>query len=69
MVHLHELTASMGLKLKPQNCHSLSKKAGKSEEVVFTLGHDGISSILHDTYHKFLGVITFFSFRLLQLPR
>ena len=62
MVKLHELTTSMGLKLKPQKCRSLSIKSGKSEEVVFSLGDDGISSILHDKYHKFLGGLYTFYF-------
>ena len=61
MVRLHELTTSMGLKLKPPKCRSLSIRAGKSVEVVFSLGVDGISSILRDTYHKFLG--GFYTFR------
>ena len=51
MVRLHDLTSSMGLKLKPRKCRSLSVKSGKSEEIVFSLGDDAISSILHDKYH------------------
>ena len=57
MSRLHALTSSMGLKLKPRKCRSLSIKAGKSQEIVFCLGNDEIQSILHDRYHKFLGGI------------
>ena len=32
--------------LKPRKCRSLSMKAGKSEEVAFSLGEDVIQSIL-----------------------
>ena len=38
MIRLHELTTSMGLKLKPPKCRSLSIRAGKSEEVVLFVG-------------------------------
>ena len=62
MVRLHELTTSMGLKLKPQKCRSLSIKAGKSVEEVFFLGVDGVLSILRDKYHKFLGGFYTFNF-------
>ena len=55
MARLHELTTSMGLKLKPRKCRSLSVKAGKSEAIVFGLGEAEIASILNDKYHKFLG--------------
>ena len=55
MARLHKLTTSMGLKLKPAKCRSLSIKAGKSQEIVFSLGESEIASILHDKYHKFLG--------------
>ena len=61
MARLHDLTMSMGLKLKPRKCKSLSIKAGKSIEVGFFLGNSEISSILHDTFHKFLGGIYTFS--------
>ena len=34
--------------------------AGKSRELIFTLGNAEIGSILHEKYHKFLGgVYTF----------
>ena len=59
MARLHDLTRSMGLKLKPQKCRSLSIKAGKSVEIAFSLGNDVILSILHDKYHTFLGVLYF----------
>ena len=62
MVHLNNLTRSMGLKLKPRKCRSLTIRAGKSEEVVFSLGDDEIGSILHDKYHKFLGGFYTFHF-------
>ena len=62
MARLHVITSSMGLKLKPQKCRSLSIRAGKSEEIVFSLGDSGISSILHDKCHKFLGGFYTFSF-------
>ena len=55
MLRLHNLTTSMGLKLKPRKCRSLSVRAGRSEEVAFSLGEAEIASILHDKYHKFLG--------------
>ena len=48
MAKLHDLTTSMGLKLKPAKCRSLSIKAGKSQEEVFSLGESEIASILHD---------------------
>ena len=62
MVRLNNLTRSMGLKLKPRKCRSLSIKAGKSVEVKFSLGDDEILSILHDRYHKFLGGFYTFHF-------
>ena len=62
MTRLHDLTTSMGLKLKPRKCRSLSIKAGKSEEISFSLGNDVILSILHDKYHKFLGGYFTFSY-------
>ena len=62
MTRLHELTSSMGLKLKPGKCRSLSVKAGKSVELVFSIGEAQIASILHDRCHKFLGGIYTFDF-------
>ena len=62
MAWLHDLTTSMGLKLKPRKCRSLSIKAGKSEEIAFSLGNDVIVSILRDKYHKFLGGYFTFSY-------
>ena len=61
MARLQDLTTSMGLKLKPRKCKSLSIKAGKSVEIGFVLGDSPIGSILHDAYHKFLGGIYTFS--------
>ena len=55
MARLYDLTSSMGLKLKPQKCRSLSVRAGKSVELAFSLGDSEIRSILHDRCHKFLG--------------
>ena len=58
MARLHYLTTSMGLKLKPHKCRSLTGL----EEVVFPLGESEIASILHDKYHKFLGGSYVFDF-------
>ena len=55
MKKLSDLTWSMGLKLKPRKCKSLSIMAGQSRELTFTLGNSEIGSILHEKYHKFLG--------------
>ena len=55
MKKLFDLTTSMGLKLKPRKCKSLSVVSGKSREVSFALGNDDIGSILHEKFHKFLG--------------
>ena len=55
MKKIDNLTSSMGLKLKPRKCKSLSIMAGKSRELIFTLGDNEIGSILHEKYHKFLG--------------
>ena len=59
MVCLHNSTTSMGLKLKPRKCRSISIRSGKSEEIIFSLGDSQIASILHDRYHKFLGGFDF----------
>ena len=61
MARLQNLTTSMGLKLKPRKCKSLSIKAGKSVDISFALGDSLIGSILHDAYHKFLGGIFTYS--------
>ena len=55
MTKLFNLTTSMGLKLKPRKCKSLSISAGKSKEIVFALGNSEIGSLLHESFHKFLG--------------
>ena len=55
MTKLFNLTTSMGLKLKPRKCKSLSISAGKSKEIVFALGDSEIGSLLHESFHKFLG--------------
>ena len=62
MARLHELTTSMGLKLKPRKCRSFSVRAGKSEAIPFSLGEAEIASILNDKYHKFLGGFYTFDF-------
>ena len=61
MARLQDLTSSMGLKLKPRKCKSLSIKAGKSVDIGFLLGDSLIGSILNDAYHKFLGGIFTFA--------
>ena len=61
MTCLQDLTSSMGLKLKPRKCKSLSIKAGKSVDIGFFLGDSLIGSILNDAYHKFLGGIFTFA--------
>ena len=61
MARLQDLTSSMGLKLKPRKCKSLSIKAGKSVNIGFALGDSLIGSILHNAYHKFLGGIYTFA--------
>ena len=62
MARLHELTTSMGLKLKPRKCRSLSVRAGKSEAIPCSFGEAEIASILNDKYHKFLGGFYTFEF-------
>ena len=52
---LQTLTRSMGLKLKPSKCKSLSIRSGSSVDLEFKLGDDTIDSIIHDRSHKFLG--------------
>ena len=52
---LLSLTQSMGLKLKPKKCKSLSIQAGRSTDIEFRLGNDIMKSILHERHHKFLG--------------
>ncbi len=69
MACLHKLTTSMGLKLKPRKCRSLSIRAGKSEEIAFVLGESEIASILHDKYYKFLGGFILLIFQLLRWLR
>ena len=62
MAYLHGRVISMGLRLKPRKCRSLSIRAGKSEEIAFCLGDVEIASILHDKFHKFLGGFYTFDF-------
>ena len=62
MARLQDLTSSMGLRLKPRKCRSLSIKSGKSVDLPFSLGDAQISSILHDKCHKFLGGFYTFNF-------
>ena len=54
---LQDFTSSMGLKLKPSKCKSLSIRSGKSEDLEFLLGTDKIKSIIRETSHKFLSAI------------
>jgi hypothetical protein len=49
------LTKSMGLKLKPKKCMSLSVSSLKTNDIEFDLGESRLKSIVHDKYHKFLG--------------
>ena len=56
---LQQWTTSMGLKLKPSKCKSLSIVSGQSQSVNFSLGEDVIET-LEKEHHKFLGsTITF----------
>ena len=68
MVRLYDRTSSMGLKVKPRKCRSLSVKSGKSEEIIFSLGDDAISSILHESTISFWVVFTRLIFRRCLLP-
>ena len=51
---------SMGMKLKPSKCRSLSISAGKARDVPFFIGEDRVPSI-RDREQKFLGCLLFFS--------
>ena len=50
---------SLGMKLKPSKCTSLSLKSWKPEDVPFFIGDNRISSI-RDKEQKFLGKLLFF---------
>ena len=52
---LHVLTSSMGLKLTPRKCKSLSICSGKSSNIAFNLGTNTLNSIIHERCDKFLG--------------
>ena len=51
---------SMGMKLKPSKCRSLSISAGKARDVPFFIGEDRVPSI-RDKERKFPGCILSFS--------
>ena len=51
---LHSYTASMGLKLKPSKCCSLSICGGVPKEIDYSIGSERIRSIKEKS-HKFLG--------------
>ena len=57
---LNTYTSSMGLKLKPSKCCSLSVSGGAPKEIKFSIGNDSIRS-LKDKPHKFLGSHSCFS--------
>jgi hypothetical protein len=52
---LQTLTSSMGLKIKPTKCKSISIRSGKSVDVEFKLGDSVLKSIIHEKCHKFVG--------------
>ena len=47
---------SMGLRLKPSKCRSLSFSSGKFNDVIFSVGDDQISSVGNEV-HKYLGAV------------
>ena len=57
---IHNNINSMGMKLKPSKCRSLSIQAGISKDVPFHIGDNRIPSI-RDEEQKFLGRLLFFS--------
>ena len=50
---------SMGMKLKPSKCTSLSLRCGRPEEIQFHIGDSEIASV-RDQEQKFLGKLLFF---------
>ena len=57
---IHNNINSMGMKLKPSKCRSLSIQAGISKDFPFHIGNSRIPSI-RDQEQKFLGRLLFFS--------
>ena len=56
---LHTQISSMGMKLKPSKCRSLSLCAGRPEAIPFHIGANEIASI-RDEEQNFLGKLLFF---------
>ena len=57
---LHSYTSTMGLKLKPSKCCSLSICGGAPKEIKYSIGNECIRSI-KEKPHKFLGSLICFS--------
>ena len=57
---IHDNINSMGMRLKPSKCRSLSIQSGSSKDVPFHIGDNRIPSI-RDEEQKFLGRLLFFS--------
>ena len=57
---IHKCINSMGMKLKPSKCRSLSIKGGYSANIPFHIGDTAIPSISEEE-QKFLGKLLFFS--------
>ena len=57
---IHDNINSMGMRLKPSKCRSLSIQSGSSKDVPFHIGDKRIPSI-RDEEQKFLGRLLFFS--------
>ena len=56
---IHAQISSMGMKLKPPKCRSLSIKGLRPEVVTFHIGHNEIASIRYEE-QKFLGKLVIF---------
>ena len=56
---IHTQIHSMGMKLKPSKCHSLSLSKGRPKAVLVNIGESEISS-KRDEEQKFLGKLLFF---------
>ena len=56
---LNSQISSMGMKLKPSKCQSLSLCSGRPEAKIFHIGDKEIASI-RDEEQKFLGKLLFF---------
>ena len=57
---LQEHTSSMGLKLKPAKCRSLSIRSGKPTKIDYFIGNDRVKTVDEDP-QKFLGSLISFS--------